>query len=176
LVVNQEEATLVNYVYRQYLELGSVSRLKANLDREGIKSKERISVKGVRSGGVSFFPGALYLILQNRIYLGEIRHRDQSYSGQHEAIVPRDLWDQVQAKLRSDNQGRRNGLQANCSSMLMGLVQDEEGNRFSPSHTVKNGKRYRYYVWKGTAVGPNKQMKVMRLPHTTWRARSQFAS
>jgi site-specific DNA recombinase len=164
LVVNPEEAKLVNYVYRQYLELGSVSNLKADLDRQGIKSKERISASGVRSGGVSFFPGALYLILQNPIYLGEIRHRNQSYPGQHEAIVQRDLWEQVQRRLRSENQGRRNGLKANCSSILMGLLQDEEGNRFSPSHTVKSGKRYRYYVWKGTVLCPNKQMKVMRLP------------
>jgi site-specific DNA recombinase len=164
LVVNQEGAELVNYVYRQYLELGSVSRLKADLDRQGIKSKERISVTGVRSGGVSFFPGALYSILANPIYLGEVRHRDQSYPGQHEAILQRDLWEEVQAKLRSDNQGRRNGVRANCSSILMGLLQDEEGNRFSPSHTVKNGKRYRYYIRKARVVDPDRQSKAIRLP------------
>ena len=95
---------------------------------------------------MSFFRGALYLILQNPIYLGEVRHRNQSYPGEHKAIVPKDLWERVQAKLRSDNGGRRNGIKANCSSMLVGLLQDAAGKRFRPSHTVKNGKRYRYYV------------------------------
>jgi site-specific DNA recombinase len=164
LIVNQEEARLVNDLYRRYLELGSVSKLKACLDQQSIKSKTRISAAGKHSGGASFFPGALYLILQNPIYLGEVRHRNESYPGEHEAIVPRDLWERVQAKLKSDNQGRRNGVKANCSSILVGLLQDTVGNRFSPSHTVKNGKRYRYYVWQATAQDSDRQSKAIRLP------------
>ena len=88
-------------------ELGSVSKLKADLDEQGIKSKKRISATGEHSGGVSFFPGALYLILQNPIYLGEIRHRDQSYPGEHEAIIPRDLWERVQAKIEKRQSGTK---------------------------------------------------------------------
>jgi hypothetical protein len=30
--------------------------------------------------------------------------------------------------------------------LLCGLLYDEDGNRFTPSHAVKRGKRYRYYV------------------------------
>jgi site-specific DNA recombinase len=164
LVVNQEEARLVNDLYRWYLELGSVSKLKAYLDKQSIKSKKRISAAGNHSGGVSFFPGALYLILQNPIYLGEVRHRNQSYLGEHKAIVPKDLWEWVQAKLKSDNQGRRNGIKANCSSMLVALLQNTAGKRFSPSHTVKNGKRYRYYVLQSGAKDSDSQSNALRLP------------
>jgi hypothetical protein len=164
LVVNEEEAKLVNNIYRWYLELGSVSKLKTYLDQHGVKSKKRVSSAGCQSGGVSFLRGALYLILQNPAYRGEVRHQNQSYPGEHEAIIPRDLWEQVKAQLRSDNGGRRNEVRANCSSMLLGLLQDDEGNRFSPSHTVKNGKRYRYYVWQATATDSNRQSKAIRLP------------
>ena len=164
LGVNQEEARLVNDLYRWYLELGSVSKLKDYLDHQSIKSKKRISAAGHHSGGVSFFPGALYLILQNPIYLGEVRHRNESYPGKHEAIIPRDLWERVQAKLKSDNQGRRDGVKTNCSSMLVGLLQDTVGNRFSPTHTVKNGKRYRYYVCHAAAKDSDRQSKPIRLP------------
>ena len=73
LVVNHAEARLVNNLYRWYLELGSVSKLKAYLDEQSIKSKERVSAAGKHSGGAPFFPGALYLILQNPIYLGEVK-------------------------------------------------------------------------------------------------------
>jgi site-specific DNA recombinase len=146
LVVNPEEARLASDFYRRYLELGCVSKLKAYLDQQGIKSKERTSATGNRSGGASYSRGALYQILQNRIYLGEITHRDRSYPGEHQAIIPRELWERVQAQLRRDNQGRRNGLRTNSSSSLIGLVQDTQGNRFTPSHTMKNGKRYRYYI------------------------------
>ena len=145
LLPNPEEAKLVCDIYRRYLQLGCVSKLKAYLDQQGNKSKLRISGTGRRWGGAFYSRGALYQILHNRIYLGEIPHRDQSYPGEHQAIIPEELWEQVQSKLKSDNQGRRNGLKMNCPSLLVGLLQDAQGNRFAPSHTVKNGKRYRYY-------------------------------
>ncbi len=164
LVVNQQEAKVVNEIYRRYLELGSVSKLKAYLDQQGIKSKKRISATGNHSGGVAFFPGALYLILQNRTYLGEVLHRNEWYPGEHEAIIARDLWDRVQAQLKSDNGGRRNGVRTNCSSLLVGLLQDIAGNRFHPSHTVKNGKRYRYYFLAKPGPKSDSQSKALRLP------------
>lgn len=164
LVVNHEEAKLVNSLYRWYLELGSVSKLKAYLDHEGIKSKERISPAGIRSGGGEFFPGAIYLILQNPIYRGEVRHRHHSYPGQHEAIIQQDLWEKVQNQLRSDNGGGRKGIKANCSSMLAGMLQDTGGDLFRSSHTVKNSKRYRYYFLPTTAANSSEQTKAIRLP------------
>jgi site-specific DNA recombinase len=164
LIVNPEEAKLVVRLFNLYLELGCVSKLKARLDQEGIKSKERTSAAGRRSGGTAHSPGALYQILNNRIYLGEIPHRGQNHPGQHEAIVPRELWARVQAHLRSDNQGRRNGLKANSPCLLVGLLQDAEGNRFTPSHTLKNGRRYRYYVCQRVVEGRGGAGKPARLP------------
>jgi DNA invertase Pin-like site-specific DNA recombinase len=164
LVVNQQEAKVVNEIYRGYLEVGSVSKLKAYLDQQGIKSKKRISPTGVQSGGVDFLRGALYLILQNRTYLGEVLHRNQCYPGEHEAIIPRDLWDRVQAHLRNDNGGKRNDVRTNSSSLLLGLLQDVAGNRFHPSHTVKNGRRYRYYFLEKPGPKSDSQSKALRLP------------
>ena len=153
LIVNPKEAQLVCDLYRLYLESGCVSKLKTHFDREAIKSKVRISGAGKRSGGNSYSRGALYQILKNRLYLGEIVHRDQVYAGEHEPIVPRELWDRVQAQLRSDNQGRRNGIRATSPSLLVGLLQDANGNSFTPSHAVKNGRRYRYYVCQSNKGG-----------------------
>ena len=146
LLLNSEEARFVCDLYRRYLKLGCVSKLKTQLDEEGVKSKVRVSAGGRRSGGTPYSHGALYQILKSRIYLGEVPHRDQSYKGEHESIVPLELWQQVQARLRSDHQGRRNGIRANSPSLLTGLLQDPKGTRFTPSHTLKNKKRYRYYV------------------------------
>jgi site-specific DNA recombinase len=61
--------------------------------------------------------------------------------------------DSVQAQLRGDNQGRRHGIKANSTSLLVGLLEDAKGNRFTPSHTSKNGRRYRYYVCQMTTHG-----------------------
>jgi site-specific DNA recombinase len=164
LLVNREEAKLVVRLFDLYLKLGCVSKLKARLEQEGVKSKQRTSVAGKRSGGTSYSRGALYQILKNRIYLGEIPHRGESHPGQHEAIVPRELWERVQTQLRSDNQGGRNGLRSNSPSMLTGLLQDTEGNRFTPCHTSKNGRRYRYYVCQIASDGSGTAGKPVRMP------------
>ena len=164
LIVNPEEAKLVLRLFHLYLELGCVSRLKEQLDRESIKSKERTSAAGSRSGGTSYSRGALYGILQSRIYVGDIQHRGKVYPGEHAAIVPRELWERVQAQLRSDNQGRRNGLKTDSFNLLAGLLQDAEGNRFMPSFTVKNGKRYRYYFCPAKADTRGAQKRPARVP------------
>src|SRR5713226_2657627 len=164
LIVNQEEANFVRRLFHLYLELGCVSRLKVQLDREAIKSKERTSAAGIRSGGTLYSRGALYRVLQNRIYVGDIQHHGKLYPGEHTGIIPRELWEQVQAHLRSDNQGRRNGLEANMSSLLVGLLQDAKGNRFTPSHTAKSGKRYRYYVCPARIDGQKARSRPARLP------------
>ena len=92
LVVNPTEADTVRYIYERYLELGCVRQLSKELDERGIVSKVRISKKGVNPGGCRFSRGALYELLANPIHIGEIRHKQERYPGQHEAIVPRELW------------------------------------------------------------------------------------
>jgi len=153
LQVNAAEADIVRMIYRLYLKLGCVSELKKSLDQRRVRSKVRTSKTGRRFGGFPYSRGALYQILNNRVYLGEITHHDQNYAGEHKAIVPRELWDKVQTRLRSANQGRRLGTLTNSASLLTGLLQDRHGNRFTPSHTLKSGKRYRYYVRR--ALGKN---------------------
>ena len=175
LVVNLAEAKVVHNLFNLYLEEGCVSALKTRLDEKGIQSKVRVSVAGNRSGGTAYSRGALYQILKSRIYLGEIPHRDQSHPGQHKAIVPKELWDRVQAKLSSDHQGRRNGVAMHSSSLLVGLLHDAEGNRFTPSHTVKNGKRYRYYVSQSVIRKPGSgHLGPTRLP--AYEIESQVSS
>jgi site-specific DNA recombinase len=105
-----------------------------------------VTKAGTRLGGVSFARGHLYYLLRNRLYIGEIRHRDRWYPGEHTAIVPRDLWDKVQAQLNGNLRTHRNRARDQASSLLTGLIEDAEGNRFTPSFTIKRGRRYRYYV------------------------------
>jgi site-specific DNA recombinase len=99
LVVNQAEAVTVRQIYQRYLKTGSVPKLKKGLDRDGVVSKIRVSRKGNRSGGQSFSRGALYELLSNPIYVGEIRHKQERHPGQHEAILDRNLWEKVDASL-----------------------------------------------------------------------------
>src|SRR4051812_24993970 len=101
LVVNQSEAETVRDIYRRYAQLGSVRALKEELESV-VVSKRRVDRFGRETGGRPIARGALYHMLQNRIYRGEIVHKGASYPGAHEAIVDQELWDVVQ-RLLSDN-------------------------------------------------------------------------
>jgi DNA invertase Pin-like site-specific DNA recombinase len=158
LVVNETEAALIRDIYQRYRALGCVRLLKAELDREGIKSKSRTGRNGLPFGGGSFSRGALYTLLRNPLYVGEIRHRDLTYPGNHEAIVARELWDAVQARLEANRVDRRNGSGAVDPSLLAGLLYDAQGYRMTPSHAVKRGKRYRYYVSQSLIKHPGRQL------------------
>jgi site-specific DNA recombinase len=146
LILNEKEAEHVREIFRLYLEFGCVKKLKAYLDKRGVKSKIRVSRSGRDSGGTAYSRGALYKILQNRIYLGEIPHKGQSYPGEHAPIVDRELWERVRTLMAENVHSRRHGTNASAPGLLRGLLYDEDGNRFTPSHAVKRGKRYRYYL------------------------------
>src|SRR5215510_752697 len=106
LTVNEAEAKTVRLIFQRYLALGCVSKLQIDLDRKGIRSKRRILTSGQVQGGCSFARGALYHLLRNRIYRGEVVHKGIAYPGEHEPIVNAELWNTVQARL-SANLGRR---------------------------------------------------------------------
>jgi site-specific DNA recombinase len=155
LAINQSEAETVREIFRRYLELGSVRLLMGDLNRRGIRSKVRVAKNGNRSGGNPFFRGALYELLSNPIYVGEIRHKGIRHPGLHEPIVDRELWDKTQFLLRSRSARRAPTARKSATSPLTGRLFDESGRSLTPSHAAKGERRYRYYVSrrliKGTA-------------------------
>jgi len=128
------------------------------------RSKRRTNAEGQTSGGVPYGRGALYHLLRNRLYIGEIVHGSNCYPGQHEPIVSRELWDQVAARLAANNQARRQGNSASTPSLLSGIVFDPWRVRFTPTHAVKNGKRYRYYTSQAAIQHCDKQPELARIP------------
>jgi hypothetical protein len=136
--------------------------LQAELDVAGIRSKRRILADGSPFGGQKLSRGALYLMLQNRIYRGEITHKGNAYPAEHQPIVDKVLWDQVQAILAENRVDRATGADAKQPSLLAGLIFDESGERLTPSHAVKKGTRYRYYVSRSLIVGTAKDKSTGR--------------
>lgn len=145
LIVNEAEAATVRLIFERYLALGCVSRLQGDLDRKGVQSKPRILTSGRVLGGCSFGRGALYHLLQNRIYRGEVVHKGMVYPGEHEAVIDEELWNAVQAKL-AGNRKKRRQARIESGAILSGLIFDDRGNRMSPTHTMRRGNRYRYYI------------------------------
>ena len=124
LVIIDSEAEIVRSIFRRYAELGSVRLLKAELEAQGIKSKSWTSAAGRVIGGKPFSRGALYLMLRNRIYRGEIVHKGQSHPGEHPPIIDQPLWDAVQAQLAGNTAARNSGTRTRQPSLLAGMLFD----------------------------------------------------
>jgi site-specific DNA recombinase len=145
LQVNEAEAETVRHIFKRYIQLRSAYRLLEELERDGIRSKARVTRKGDWIGNQPFTRGALYHLLRNRIYVGEIVHKDQCYPGQHTAIVDRKLFDAVQASLAGDRKVRQRKAQTEYP--YSGKLFDAAGNKLVRTHSRgARGRTYCYYV------------------------------
>jgi site-specific DNA recombinase len=145
LVVIPEEAETVRTMFRLYLECGSVGGLAEELARRKIVSKVRTIANGRTQGGSPYSVGALAHFLKNRFYIGEVVYQGEIYAGEHEPVIDRSTFEAVQEKLAEKLQARRVRVN-NSPAILMGRIFDDRGNRMTPSHSNKDGVRYRYYV------------------------------
>ena len=154
LVINQAEAETIRTIFRLYLKLGNVRAVVIEAARLGLRTKLRIDATGHRTGGNFFRRGHVYAVLRNPIYVGRIPHDGQSYLGTHPPLIRETMWQSVQEKLAANRQGKwtRSGAQDE-RNLLVGLLFDAKGDRFTPSHSLKNGRRYRYYVEHALVTG-----------------------
>jgi site-specific DNA recombinase len=164
LVVRRSEADTVREIFRHYVRLGCLTKLKHYLEQNQTRSKIRTSNAGRKYGGAAYSRGALHHLLCNRIYLGEIVHRDQHFPGQHEPIVSKKLWHDVASRLRQNNQAGRSAGSGSTTSPLSGLLFDSSGIRFTPTHSLKNGKRYRYYTSQAAIQQNGTEPRIARFP------------
>jgi site-specific DNA recombinase len=145
LIVNDEEAATVRLIFSRYLDLGSLSALQRDLRERGIVTRKRTLSSGRTIGARALTNGPLAYMLRNRMYLGEINHRDKSYPGEHPPIIDPRLFEAVQTKLTENRQERRRRRQSS-NALLMGKLFDDRGNPMTPTFAIKKGVRYRYYV------------------------------
>jgi site-specific DNA recombinase len=136
----------VRRIFALYRELGCVRRVKEEADRLGLRAKSSTTANGSERGGKPFSRGHLYTLLSNPIYTGQIAHKGELYPGQHPALIDDEIRSAVRDQLAANTSDHRRKAKAAESSLLAGLLVDARGDRLTPSHAVKQGRRYRYYV------------------------------
>src|SRR5215471_14915903 len=146
LVINPAEAETVRRIFALYRELGCVRRVKDEADRLGLHTKRAARADGAERGGKPFTRGHLYAVLSNPIYIGQIAHKGELYPGQHPALIDAETWAAVRDRLAAKASDHRRKATASEPSLLAGLLVDARGERLTPTHAVKKGRRYRYYV------------------------------
>lgn len=166
LLVNHDEARLVRHIFERYLELGSVRRLKMDLEEKRIVSGTKVCRKGNVRGGKPFSRGALYHLLSNPIYVGDIRHEHDRHAGQHEPVISGELWERVQQQLRTRPARHGEGRKTEAAdSPLAGKLFDESGELLYVQGAAKGERRYRYYVSKSLVKGGSQEAEQgWRLP------------
>jgi DNA invertase Pin-like site-specific DNA recombinase len=165
LAINEKEAETVRKIYRMYQTHNSILEVVTAARNAGLRSKRRTTPSGEINGGKVIDRGHIYHILTNPIYAGRIRHKKEVFDGQHPAIIDPQDWDEIQRRL-SNRSGRKRGVRAAAHpSPLAGKLFDETGDRLTPSHSSKNGKRLRYYISHRLVIGKSKaHPDAWRLP------------
>jgi site-specific DNA recombinase len=145
LLVVEEEAANVRLIFDLYSKLGSVRAVQQELSDRNIRTRPRKLASGRIIGGIRFTNGPLAVILRNRLYLGELKHKDKYWPGEHAAIIDTFVFEAVHEKLAGQ---RRSALsdRANSGSPLLGKLFNAAGERMSPGYATKKGIRYRYYI------------------------------
>jgi len=142
LVIDEIEAEVVRTIFRLYVKLGTVRRVKQAADRMGLRTKARPN----GTGGLPFGTGHLYTLLKNPLYIGQVHHKGAYYPGEHAAIISSDIWTKVEAQIRENTVARKSGHNLKATSLLAGKIFDLTGQRLTPSHCAKGPRRYRYYA------------------------------
>jgi len=136
LLVEEDHAEQVRWIFGRFLEIGSGTQLAREVAERKIRT----------SRGTVIDKKSIYRMLNNRTYIGEVVHKGNSYPGEHDAIIDRDVWDKVHSILRESPRKRAARTRADTPALLKGLLFGPDGAAFSPTHTRKGGKLYRYYV------------------------------
>ncbi len=136
LVVDEIEAELVRSIFVRFAQYRSGLRLVQELEQQGVRNRY----------GKVLTKTSLYKLLHNRVYLGEAVHKGVSYAGEHDAIVPKALWDKAHAVMAEKPKRRGAHTRAKVPALLKGLIFGSDGLPMTPTHTKRRGRQYRYYV------------------------------
>jgi DNA invertase Pin-like site-specific DNA recombinase len=162
LLINECEVRTVRHLFERYLVLKSVRSLADEASACGLQG--RVANGSASSQGKPFGRGNLYHLLSNPIYIGKIRHRDQLYHGEHKPIIDMATFEAAQSILAGQAPARRTKTNNPDIHLLTGIVFDDSGDRLSPSHVSKGGKRYRYYISKRLTEAHRKGSDGWRVP------------
>ena len=163
-VIVTEEAERVRLIFARYMELSGIGPLLTDLRKRKIHTKTRHLSNGRTVGGVPFTRGSLGHLLRNRFYIGEVNYKSEICAGEQPPILDRALFDAVQAKL-ADQRNSEQVKRPSSEALLIGKVFDDRGNRMTPSHARKGGRKYRYYIASPLIQGtPERVGAITRVP------------
>jgi hypothetical protein len=155
LIVNEAEAATVRMIFERFVKIGSATTLARALADEGVRTKL----------GRAIDRGYLYLLLNNRTYIGEVAHKGTAFPGEHQPIISRELWDKAHSILQESPRKRAaNTRGRDTPALLRGLLFGPNGLAFTPTYTRRGKRLYRYYVSTGVIKRGPEACSIRRVP------------
>lgn len=150
-------AAVVRRLFLEFPGVGSTTQFVQQLRLEGVTTKLWVAQSGKDRVGKLLDKGALYKILNNPVYRGQLRHKGVSHPGEHEALVTPEQWESVQTALASKPTGIRPALK--------GLIFTSDSYAMTPHATKgRGGRLYRYYLSTRDAKQGHGASAVRMLP------------
>jgi len=144
LIVNAAEAEIIRWMFRRYLETKNYTKVARELAERGVTRRSRTSKRGNHVEGRGICQGSVWNMLGNPLYAGEVQSKGKRFPGVHEAIVPRELWDEVQA-LRA-KRTRAKVVELHKSDLLRDLMYDSFGRKMGVFRDYRYSEVRRYYL------------------------------
>ena len=146
LVVNSEEAEVVRHVFNRFVRDGSTTEIARELNAAGLTTKSWVTKHGSLHAGTPWHKMHVYRVLNNPVYIGEVTHKGTHYPGEHEAIVPRPLWDQAHGILARNHRARGGETRIKQPALLRGILKCGHCHcSMGPTYTNRHSRMYRYY-------------------------------
>ena len=165
LMVNSEEAKVVQYIFRRFIQLGSAKKMGRELNEQGYRTKSWTTKKGRVRKGIKWNTGHVYRLLNNRAYIGEVAHKGESYPGEQAGIIDRQTWDKVQAILSDNKPVKVSMARTKMVALLKGVIRCGHcGCSMGPTYTRKNDRQYTYYICEKDAKRAVSRCPLKRVP------------
>lgn len=150
LVINENEANIVRYIFNEFAN----GRLVVDLTKE-------LNDKGITNKGVRFARNTLYKILKNTIYSGTYILGNEKFDNMYPRIINQELFDTVQAKIEKNKYGKHKPDV--CYLLKFKVKCGYCGSRVnSESGTSQNGDVKRYYKCSSKRNITNCKRKAIR--------------
>jgi site-specific DNA recombinase len=145
LVVNESEAEQVRSMFSVCAGCSNMTEAFSAVRARSWVAKRWTSVRGKQHGGQLLGMSTVYALLTNVLYLGDICHKGVVYPGEHQAIVSRELWLEVNQKFNLSRTTRRQNAQVET---LLGrvLTCGQCGTALKASFARRRGEKHVYYV------------------------------
>ena len=169
IVVNKDEADQVRAIFDLYVEKMSLIAVAQELTRRGWRRKSWVTRDGKERVGRDWNNVDVHRLLTNPLYVGRQKLGNETFNGEHDAIVTKKVFDQVQRTLSENNRTAGASHRNRHGALLRGILRCAACDAsMTHASTGRNGRSYRYYrcvnsIKRGSDACPTGSVPAIRV-------------